>query len=213
MARRDRPAPRRPPLRVALTGGIASGKSTVAGLFGALGVPVIDTDVVAREVVAPGSAGISAVVARFGPGILAADGGLDRARLRSLVFADPAARRDLEALLHPLIRARTAELSAAAGGEYQLIVVPLLIETGTADSYDRVLVVDTDRQTQLDRLMLRDRATETEAEAILAAQATRDARLARADDVIVNSADVPALARQVARLHAKYRELAREADR
>jgi dephospho-CoA kinase len=208
VARRDRSAPRRPPLRVALTGGIASGKSTVAGLFGALGVPVIDTDVVAREVVAPGSAGLATVVARFGTGILGPDEGLDRARLRSLVFADPAARRDLEALLHPLIRARTAELSLAAGGEYQLIVVPLLIETGTAASYDRVLVVDSDRQTQLDRLMLRDRATATEAEAILAAQATREARLAAADDVIVNGADVPALARQVARLHARYRELA-----
>lgn len=213
MARRDRSAPRRPPLRIALTGGIASGKSTVAGLFGALGVPVIDTDVVAREVVAPGTAGLAAVVARFGPAILGPEGGLDRARLRSLVFADSAARRDLEALLHPLIRARTAELSHAAGGEYQLIVVPLLIETGTADSYDRVLVVDTDRQMQLDRLMLRDRATATEAEAILAAQATREERLARADDVIVNSADMPALARQVARLHATYRQLATDPNR
>ena len=205
-----RPAAR-PPLRIALTGGIASGKSTVAGLFGVLGAPVIDTDVVAREVVEPGTSGLTAVVARFGTDVLEATGHLDRARLRRLVFADPGARRDLELLLHPLIRARTAELSARAGGAYQLIVVPLLIETGTADTYDRVLVVDCDPAVQLQRLLLRDKVSVREAEAILAAQASRQARLDRADDVIVNSADVPALLRQVEALHRRYRELA--ADR
>jgi len=207
MARRDRRSST-PPLRVALTGGIASGKSTVAGLFAALGVPVIDTDVVAREVVAPGSPGLAAVTARFGAQILDAAGALDRARLRDIVFADPQARRDLEALLHPLIQARTAERSRAAGGDYQLIAVPLLVETGTAGDYDRVLVVDCEPATQIARLMLRDRAPEAQARAILAAQATREERLSQADDVITNTADLPALARQVETLHQRYRHLA-----
>jgi dephospho-CoA kinase len=208
MARRERSAPRRPPLRIALTGGIASGKSTVAGLFAVLGVPVIDTDQIAREVVEPGTPGLAAVTARFGAGVLDAAGRLDRAGLRRIVFADPAARRDLEGLLHPLIRARTGEHSRAMGGEYQLIVVPLLIETGTADAYDRVLVVDCEPQTQLERLVLRDRIPVAQAQAILAAQASRDARLQRADDVVVNSADLPALGRQVEALHGRYTQLA-----
>ena len=199
-------------MRVALTGGIASGKSTVAGLFAALGVPVIDTDQVAREVVAPGTPGLAAVIARFGPHIVDARGQLDRARLRERVFADPQDRRDLEALLHPLIRARTEVLSRSAGGLYQLIVVPLLIETGTADSYDRVLVVDCDPATQLARLALRDGSSQSQGEAILAAQATREARLARADDVIANTTDLPALARQVESLHHRYGHLAARSD-
>ena len=207
MGRRDASAPRPPPLRVALTGGVASGKSTVAGLFAALGVPIIDTDLIAREVVAPGTPGLAAVVARFGADILLADGTLDRAKLRGVILADPQARRDLEALLHPLIRARSSALSQTAGGPYQIIVVPLLIETGTADAYDRVLVVDCDPQAQLERLILRDRTSAAQAQAMLAAQASRQARLERADDVIVNSADVQALARQVQVLHARYRDL------
>lgn len=211
MARKARSA--FPPLRVALTGGIASGKSTVSGLFEALGVPVIDTDQIAREVVAPGTSGLAAVVARFGPDVLGADATLDRARLRARVFDDPEARRDLEALLHPLIRERSIARSREAGGAYQIIVVPLLIETGTADAYDRVLVVDVEPSVQLERLLLRDRETRTRAEAILAAQATRGARLARADDVIRNDADVVALARAVERLHARYRSLAAEREK
>ena len=206
MARRHRTAC--PPLRVALTGGIASGKSTVAGLFAALGVPIIDTDILAREVVAPGTSGLAAVVSRFGAQVLDDAGQLDRARLRAMVFADPQARRDLEALLHPLIRARTAEASRAAGGVYQLIAVPLLIETGTAGDYDRVLVVDCEPATQIARLVLRDGVPESQAQAILAAQATRAARLERADDVISNTSDLPALARQIETLHHRYVELA-----
>jgi dephospho-CoA kinase len=208
MARRNDSASRRPPLRIALTGGIAGGKSTVAGLFATLGVPVIDTDQIAREVVAPGTPGLAGVVARFGEHSLAADGSLDRTRLRSLVFTDPSARQDLEALLHPLIRARTAELSRLAGGAYQLIVVPLLVETGTQGSYDRVLVVDCEPRVQLERLVLRDRSSVAQAEAMLAAQATREARLAAADDVISNHSDVRDLARQVEVLHRRYGELA-----
>lgn len=195
-------------MRVALTGGIASGKSTVAGLFGALGVPIIDTDLIAREVVAPGTPGLAAVSARFGVQILDDAGQLDRGRLRALVFADAGARRDLEALLHPLIRARAGELARAAGGAYQLVVVPLLLETGTAGDYDRVLVVDCEPATQVARLVLRDGVPEAQARAILDAQAAREARLARADDVIVNSADLPALARQVETLHHRYLQLA-----
>jgi dephospho-CoA kinase len=210
MARRDRIDPR-PPLRIALTGGIASGKSTVAGLFGALGVPVIDTDQIAREVVEPGTPGLAAVVARFGPQVLGDDGRLDRRALRERIFSDADARRDLEALLHPLIRARVAALSAAAGGDYQLIVVPLLVETGSQAQYDRVLVVDCEPQLQRARLLVRDAATPAQADAILAAQASREARLAVAHDVIRNDGALPALARQVGELHARYRGLS--ADR
>lgn len=210
MARRDRIDPR-PPLRIALTGGIASGKSTVAGLFGALGVPVIDTDQIAREVVEPGTPGLAAVVTRFGPQIVGGDGRLDRRALRERIFGDATARRDLEALLHPLIRARVAALSAAAGGDYQLIVVPLLVETGSQDQYDRVLVVDCEPQLQRARLLVRDAATPAQADAILAAQARREARLAVAHDVIRNDGALPELARQVGELHARYRGLS--ADR
>jgi dephospho-CoA kinase len=205
---RKRGTPPHPPLRVALTGGIASGKSTVAGLFAALGVPVIDTDQVARDVVAPGTPGLAAVVARFGPEVLDAQGRLDRARMRERVFADERARRDLEALLHPLIREQVAERSRAAGGVYQIIVVPLLVETGTAGNYDRVLVVDCDPALQRARLAVRDAAPPAQIDAILAAQATRESRLARADDVLPNTGDLPALARCVADLHARYRLLA-----
>jgi dephospho-CoA kinase len=179
----------------------------VAGLFAALGVPVIDTDQIARDVVAPGSAGLAAVVARFGPQVLDVEGRLDRARMRSRVFADADARRDLEGLLHPLIRAEAAARSRAAGGVYQIVVVPLLVETGTANTYDRVLVVDCDPALQRARLQLRDGTSPADAEAILAAQATRETRLSQADDVIVNTTDVPALARAVAELHARYRQL------
>ena len=198
MARNAR-TPRRPPPRVALTGGIASGKSTVAGLFAALGVPVIDTDQIARD-----------VVARFGPQMLDAEGRLDRSRLRARAFADEAARRDLERLLHPLIREGVAERSRTAGGDYQLIVVPLLVETASTGDYDRVLVVDCDPTLQRTRLQLRDGTSPAQAEAILAAQATREQRLAAADDVIENTGDLPSLAHRVEVLHARYlRDLTR----
>jgi len=207
---RNARTPRRPPPRVALTGGIASGKSTVAGLFAALGVPVIDTDQIARDVVAPGTPGLAAVVARFGPQMLDAEGRLDRSRLRARAFADEAARRDLERLLHPLIREGVAERSRTAGGDYQLIVVPLLVETASTGDYDRVLVVDCDPTLQRTRLQLRDGTSPAQAEAILAAQATREQRLAAADDVIENTGDLPSLAHRVEVLHARYlRDLTR----
>ena len=195
-------------LRIALTGGIASGKSTVAQLFVALGARLIDTDQVARDVVTPGSPVLQKIVARFGTEALAADGSLDRARLRQLVFADPAARTDLEAIMHPAIRARVAQLSANAGGPYQLIAVPLLAETGTQGHYDRVLTVDCQPQVQLHRLMARDAMGEADARRMIGAQSDREARLAIADDVIGNDGDINALASQVQTLHTRYLSLA-----
>jgi dephospho-CoA kinase len=194
--------------RIALTGGIASGKSTVARLFAALGAVLIDTDQVARDVVAPPSPALDRIVARFGAGVLQPDGGLDRAALRRIVFEDDAARRDLEAITHPAIRAETHRRCASMGGPYQLVAIPLLVESGAVDEYDRVLLVDASEATQLSRLMLRDGLTRDAAARMLAAQATRDARRAVADDIIVNDGDVAALAPQVEALHRRYLALA-----
>jgi dephospho-CoA kinase len=196
------------PWRVGLTGGIASGKSTVAARFAALGVPVIDLDQVAREVVQPGMPLLARVLERFGAGVRNSNGGLDRRALRELVFADEGARRDLEALLHPAIRARAAQLSAAAGGPYQIIVEPLITESGSRARYDRVLLVDCDEALQRTRLMARDGATAQQADAALAAQATRAARRALADDVLENSSNPATLDSQVRALHARYLALA-----
>jgi len=200
----------RHPLRVGLTGGIASGKSTVARLFAALGVPVIDTDVLAREVVAPGSPVLQQIVARFGDGVLAPDGSLNRGALRAIVFSDPAARADLEALTHPAIRELLEARAAAAGGEYQIHVIPLLVETNAQQRVDRVLVVDCSEELQIRRLQARDGSTEEQARSMLAAQASRAARLAIADDVIRNDGDVETLRNQVEKLHLRYLELARQ---
>jgi dephospho-CoA kinase len=199
------------PFRVGLTGGIASGKTTVARLFEALGVPVIDTDVLAREVVKPGSPVLQQIVARFGADVLAADGTLNRPALRALVFSDPAARADLERLTHPAIRELLEARSAAAGGDYQIHVIPLLAETQGQNRVDRVLVVDCDPQLQIRRLQARDGSTLEQAHKILAAQASREARLALADDVIVNDGDIARLRDQVETLHFRYRELAQAA--
>jgi dephospho-CoA kinase len=196
-------------LRIALTGGVASGKSTVARLFQALGARIIDTDQVAREIVAPGTPALALIVERFGPDVLRGDGTLDRGRLRGIVFSDSAARARLEAITHPAIRERVAELSARAGGPYQIIAVPLLAETGTHRNYDRVLVVDCDPEVQLGRLMLRDGLTREQASSVLAAQASREARLAIADDVLVNDSDPDALGPHVESLHRRYLQLAR----
>jgi dephospho-CoA kinase len=195
--------------RVGLTGGIASGKSTVARLFEALGIPVIDTDVLAREVVAPGEPLLAQIAARFGAGVMAADGSLDRKALRTIVFADPAARADLEQLTHPAIRARLEALSEVLGGPYQLLVIPLLVETGGRTPVDRVLVVDCSEALQIRRLQARDGATLEQAHQILAVQAKREARLAMANDVIVNEGDLGAVRDRVASLHATYLKLAR----
>jgi dephospho-CoA kinase len=195
-------------LRVGLTGGIASGKSTVARLFAALGVPVIDTDAIARDVVAPGSPALARIVAAFGPQFLAPDGTLDRRRLRAHVFADEAARRRLEEILHPEIRAATRAASQSASGPYQIIVVPLLVESGFDREVDRVLVVDCESDTQRRRLIERDGEDPAQVERMLAAQADRAARLARADDVITNDGSREELREAVETLHRRYLQLA-----
>jgi dephospho-CoA kinase len=195
-------------LHVGLTGGIASGKSTVARLFAARGVPVIDTDDLAREAVAPGSDGLAAVVARFGPGVLAADGSLDRRALRRIVFESESekARCDLEAITHPRIRALLTQRSSEAGGAYQIWVIPLLVEGKGRVRVDRVLLVDCPEALQIERVMQRDGSSREQAEAILAAQASRAERLSAADDVIVNDGDPARLEARVAELHQIYLE-------
>ncbi|ROR29698.1 dephospho-CoA kinase [Inmirania thermothiophila] len=195
-------------LRVGLTGGIASGKSAVAERFARLGVPVIDTDQVAREVVEPGEPALAAVVEAFGPEVLDRTGRLDRRRMRALVFSDPASRRRLEAILHPAIWARTERRLEGLDAPYAVVVVPLLVETGAQHRFHRILVVDAPERLQLERLVRRDRMDEAAARAMIAAQAPRAARLAAADDVIVNDGPPEALDEAVARLHARYRALA-----
>ena len=197
------------PMRVALTGGIASGKSTVAALFAELGVPIIDLDEIAREVVTPGSALLRQVIERFGPGVRTADGSLDRRALREVVFRDASARAGLEALLHPAIRARAAQRQATARGPYAITVIPLLAETERARDYDRVLLVDCDERLQRERLAQRDGSSAATNEAALGAQASRAARRALAHDVIVNDGALATLAPRVRELHAQYLDLAR----
>jgi dephospho-CoA kinase len=194
-------------LRIGLTGGIASGKSTVAQRFMELGVPVIDADEAARAVVAPGEPGLAQVVGRFGGSVLAENGELDRRSLRQLIFNDPGSRRDLEAILHPLIRARMEQWAAAAAGAYVVLAIPLLIEGGSLDRVDRILVVDADEALQLQRVMDRDGGTLEQAHAILASQASRTVRLAAADDVLLNSGTVTDLRLAVDRLHARYLQM------
>lgn len=196
------------PYRVALTGGIASGKSTVALLFAALGVPLIDTDVIARQVVEPGQPALAAIVDAFGAGMLEADGRLDRRRMREQIFADPVARQRLEAILHPAIRREMERQSRQADGPYQVLVIPLLTEGGRRDHVDRVLLVDVPEELQVQRLMMRDSVTHEQARAALNAQATRAARLAMADDVVRNTGRVEELREQVAALHSRYLVLA-----
>lgn len=194
--------------RVGLTGGIACGKSTVANLFAALGVTIVDTDLLAREVVAPGSPLLERIAGHFGQDILQPDGSLDRARLRERVFANPGERQWLESLTHPAIRELTDRRSEAARSRYVIVAIPLLVETGAADRFDRVLVVDCDPAIQLARLQARDGMTRAQAERMLAAQVTREQRLSVADDVIENNGDVAALRERVETLHRQYSKAA-----
>jgi len=196
------------PLVIGVTGGIGSGKSTVCSAFESFGIPVIDTDQVAREVVVPGSEGLADVVNEFGSEILASDGTLDRAALRRIVFADPERRRRLEALLHPRIRTHVRALVDTVSTPYCLIGIPLLVERGNSQQVERVLVVDCPEDVQIARVIARDKLTAQEVRAIMRTQATRQERLDMADDVVVNATDLATVQAQVEALHAKYLALA-----
>jgi dephospho-CoA kinase len=198
-----------PPFVVALTGGVASGKSMVAQRFAALGVHVHDADAAARAVVEAGTPGLAAVVAAFGDGVLLADGALDRRAMRARVFAEADARHRLEAIVHPLVNDWLRARVAGERGPYALLAIPLLAETWPQYAWvDRVLAVDAPDALRIDRLMRRDGIDQAAAERMLAAQAGREQRLARADDIIDNSGDPAALDAAVGALHARYLALA-----
>ena len=191
--------------RVGLTGGVASGKSTVSAILAELGAVVIDADLLAREVVAPGTEGLAAVVEEFGADVLGADGGLDRPRLGALVFGDPERRRALEAIIHPRVRARAAEIEAAAPADAVVVHdIPLLAETGQAASFEAVVVVDVPVEVQVDRMVRIRGMSEAGARARIRAQADRDARLAIATYVVENTGDLDELR---ARVEEVYRTI------
>ena len=196
---------------VGLTGGIGSGKSVASQMFADLGAAVIDTDEISRALTAPGGVAIAPLRKGFGPEYVAADGGLDRARMRKLVFGDAQAKRKLEDILHPRIRERLRADVAAARQPYALAVIPLLFETGAyADLLQRVLVVDCEESEQVRRASARSGMSEQDVRAIMAAQLPRAERLKRADDVLLNDGSVEALRPRVASLHARYLGLARK---
>lgn len=201
------------PYIVALTGGIGSGKSTVANAFARHGIDVIDADIIARQVVEPGQPALLAIHKRFGNDVLLPDGSLNRAGLRHIIFTSVDEKLWVNNLLHPLIHAETQRQLALAHSAWCLWVVPLLVENGLQRLADRVLVVDVDRETQITRTMVRDNLSREQAENILAAQASREARLAVADDIIDNSASPESVIAQVAELNQRYRALAMASDR
>jgi dephospho-CoA kinase len=192
------------PLRVGLTGGIASGKSVVAEMFASQGIPIVDTDVIAREVVRPGQPALLAIRKQFGSKVFTDDGALDRSALREQIFSDADLRAELEAILHPVIGEETRRQADAARGPYHLIVVPLLVGSPLLSFLDLILVVDCDEDTQISRLLARDAETRAQAMRILAAQASREERLAIADDVIRNDRSLDDTFFQVQQLHRKY---------
>lgn len=196
-------------LIVGLTGGIASGKSTAAALFAERGVPVIDTDRIARELVEPGTPALARIVAEFGPAILTPAGHLDRRALGRKVFQDPGSRRRLEAILHPPIRRETGKRLAVLDAPYVIVVIPLLVESAQGDLVQRVLVVDAPESLQRTRAGARDGRSREQVDAIMSAQIDRATRLAAADDILVNDLDLPKLERQVEALHQRYLHLAR----
>ena len=204
--------PVRPPLLVGLTGGIGSGKTTVANLFATRGVPLIDTDLIAHSLTTPGGAAMPAIEREFGASVIAPDGRLDRAAMRALAFADPDARRRLEAILHPMIGEETnRQIAAAAGSPYAIVVIPLLVEGGRwRTRLERVLVVDCPVEVQIERVMQRSGLERAQVEAIIQVQATRAQRLAAANEVIDNGASPEGLDEQVDLLHRRY--LARAAQ-
>ncbi len=200
------------PLRIGLTGGIASGKSTVADLFAEHHAPIIDTDVIARQLVQPGEPALDEIRAAFGDDVLDAQGRLDRGLMREIVFSDTARREKLESILHPRIRDEAVRQSDSADGPYQIIVVPLLVGSPMRQFMDRILVVDCHEDTQIRRLLARDAENEDQARRMLSAQTGRQDRLAIADDVIANDSDLRDTRSQVDDLHSKYLELADTQD-
>lgn len=195
---------------VGLTGGIGSGKTMVADMLAARGAAVIDTDQIAHQLTTPDGAAMPSILAQFGQGFLTSGGAMDRVKMREAVFSDPAAKRRLESILHPLIRSETERASAQSQGAYRVFVVPLLVESGTwKQRVSRVLVVDCPEQVQISRVMSRSGLSEAQVRAIMAAQVPREKRLAAADDIILNDGEVAALEPQVNRLHALYMALAK----
>lgn len=195
---------------VGVTGGIGSGKSTVANLFAEQGITIVDADIIAREVVAVGEPVLDAIAAYFGPEVIADDGSLNRAELRERIFVSPAHRHWLEALLHPLIRERMIRDCQQARSVYCLLVVPLLVENHLTELCDRVLVVDVEPEQQIARTVLRDHSNEDQVTAIMDSQASREARLSAADDVLDNnSRDLSAIKAVVLKLHQQYLALSR----
>lgn len=196
---------------VGLTGGIGSGKSTVADLFVAQGAALVDTDAIAHELTGPGGAAMAQLVAAFGSAVARPDGAMDRAAMRRLVFADPSAKARLENILHPLIRQLSAERCRAATAPYVILAVPLLVESGTyRERCDRVVVVDCPESLQIERVMARSGLSAAEVKAIMANQASRPQRLAAADDIVLNDGDLPGIYPQVIALHQKYLVLSAE---
>ncbi|WFP49563.1 dephospho-CoA kinase [Methylomonas sp. EFPC3] len=191
-------------LKIGLTGGIGCGKTTVCRLFADLGVPVVDADLIARRLVEPGEPALQAIVQTFGADMLKTDGSLDRPKLREAIFADPEQKRRLDAIMHPRVYARIAADVAALQADYCLIAVPLLLESKNPYVVDRILVVDCPQPLQIERVVTRDKLSAEQAQAIVASQMSRPERLARADDVIDNSAGPELLAEQVKSLHNSY---------
>ncbi|MFZ6732784.1 dephospho-CoA kinase [Undibacterium sp. Ji42W] len=193
-----------------LTGGIGSGKTTVANMLGELGAALIDTDLIAHQLTVPGGLAIPGIRTQFGDEFITADGAMDRAGIRQLVFADTAQKLKLEAILHPLIRTETERAATEARGDYRIFVVPLLVESGNwKQRVDRILVVDCDEETQINRVMSRNQLSREQVEAIMRNQASRQARLAAADDVIVNNGNLENISEEVLRLHELYLRLAK----
>jgi len=198
------------PLVVGLTGGIGSGKTTVANGFAKLGVPLIDADLIARELVEPGQAALDEIRTVFGPGCLTVEGRLDRAHIQQRIFNDKTLRLRLEAILHPVIRKRIKALITGVRTAYCIVVIPLLLETGQKDLVDRILVIDAPEEEQIKRVAARDKLSHNAIIKIMQTQADRETRLTSADDIIVNNSDLETLTSQIQSLHRRYLELSND---